>query len=731
MDHRLRPEHDVASPPQHHYHSGTGQVVYRPSLAQYSGDQLRYSGVAAAGFPAGFPVQPASVPDVRVFHAEIARLRQLLSAAQTQNAQQNLQTQHAAHRAAQQAAQQARTEQASRFSAQIDALKKQLADLGRGTELQKQQLKDELSLLRTQHEGAKESVLATAAQAETLKRELSNVANAASAEQQSLKQHYQSVLSRQDAIRRDNESSIERLQSQLDESIKRLAQWQLAHANAVTLCEMYDREGRNDADRFATLQDEYDRFKERASEGFALCEEEIEMLENTIAILRTDHEAVELTNADLDHRNDELESVLHELQSDLESVLVKSSRDRQESRRAIDTLEEQFHATNIRLIAASEEKKSLVESLANLKRGADEFDASLFAKDQEINATKKLADESQRQIQQLRREHAVLGSQNEEMRNRIRALAGDVSDLQGKLVESEGQVARADEAVAERDRQMREIQSAARAAEANATLRASEAEQQYAIELERLETAIQQQNESQSQVDQIESDSRTRIAELESQLVASQHAAEASSAEKDRLQETVDQQGVRVGELQSTVEAKSSRIDLLEETLAELQSKISVGSESADQFSRDLDQRRMQLAEFADRIATQQHQIEIRDQELAEAKRQLEQQQLAERERQHHSQLAQQRTIDGLNQNAQQWIAERDVLVAQMGASRDRIKELESELGQWAVHESPINEVKRLSKELSRRIGDHARERAALLQRIEQLGTAAQLSRAA
>ncbi len=720
-------------------------------------------GFTAMPHPA-LPPSPAAntVPDVRLYHAEITRLRHLLASAHTTYTQQVT--------ALRQHSEQAFVQQRKLLSGKIESLQQKLASLQREAEHDQHNHDQELAAVRNQLSQARRGVETANRQIADLKQELANVATAASDEQQELQRSCESILARHHATIAEHFATIENLQKQVDDQEKILKHWRAAQEQAVALSEWYESEHERERARFAELSEDFAQFRCRTNEELAACDEEIETLEATAGILATDHEMVELINADLDHLNDKLDFELQSLQAELESVVAQSARDQQETQRVIEMLRGDLHETTVRLNAVSEEKKSLIETVANLKETADEFDASLFAKDQEIDATKRLAAETQRQLEQLRLENAGLASQNDTLRKRVRDVTDETERLQAELDETQCRVEQAEAAASQRDQQLREIQSAARAADANALLRANETEQQYAVEIQRLEAELEQLAASQDHRSKNEADAQARIAELEEALTESHRAVAASSAENDRLQQTVDQLGGRIADLELATDSKTEQIHSLEATVTDLQREAADARQQIATRDAECAERKTQLAEFADRLASAQHTIAQQQQTLLEKELQLEQlrqstseseietqtlealkaelesefearwaaqvkeseqNQLTLRERHHQNELNLQRTIEDLQHQVQELVDQRASFESQQAEATEQIRALQTELERWSQHKRPIDEVNRLSAELSHRIGQHAREREALLWRIEQLQTVRNLARAA
>lgn len=704
--------------------------------------------------PHPFPPHPSFDP--RALYGENARLRQLLSAARVATARQA--------EAIRQHTEQLAAQRHDELSRQLDEMQARLADEAEQAGGRLREKQEEIDRLREQVAEAQKSALANSAQVTILKRELENVAIVAAAEQRDSCKRHETVVGRLRSLVDEGTQNTTRLQAEVDERNELLELWYHAHDQAATLCECYERDIRQQRDILAETTDEYTRFRAETAAAFQCCDDEIETLEATVRILRTDHESVERINDDLDQLVDRLQSEQKELQRELESQVVSRARDRQESTRAIESLREELHTTKSRLISVAEERKSLVQSVAKLKTASDQYDASMFAKDQEIDATKRMADDAQRQLEQLRREHAVLAGQCDDLRNRHRETCGSLQQLEQDLEQAVELAELAESKAGERDRQLREVQSAARAAEANALLRASEAEQQFAIEIDRLESKLQEKGEAEARQQEASADHEAELKKLQHEIEVSRQAAVASAAENDRLQQTIDRQNQRVGDLEVVVQAKESRIALLEDSLAEASSDASKQGDDVAQLRRELETRRAQMAEYADRIATQQRQLVRVEQELSETKRQpsksqveqdtpasesnaeqaeasnlqwqakvseLEQNQLALRERHHQALLAQEKNLEALRSSESQLIAERDVLAARVNELTDQINGLRGELDEWSRFENPIQEARRLSTELARRIAEHARDRETLFERIETLQQQSQQQRAA
>jgi chromosome segregation ATPase len=598
--------------------------------------------------------------DVHPLHAEVGRLRQLLAASHAEQTdavhaiRQTLEKQFSEERSG-------LLEETGRLQGQLAALEHELTKRNENHE-------HELALWRTKLGETDKAFGSAMRQVETLKQELQNVATLAAAEQRELSDRHRSAVIRHESLVAEQLERIESLDSQMGEQEELLVAWELAHDGAVALCEWHDSQHHLD--------------RKTTAEALAARDDQIARLHATIGILRTDHETVEIINGDLDHRNDDLQSQIDWLQHALESLEANANRERSESNQKVAVLREEAEVIGARLAVASEERKSLIESLAKRKSESESFDASLFAKDQEIEATRKVANDAQRQLEQLRREHDAVAVQNDQMRNQLRELSGKVTRLESELSDALRTLKDSEATTAVRERQLRDLQSAARAAEADSLLRASESEQQYVVRMQQLEDELERQRESELRITQANKDQRTKISELENELAHSKQSAAAAEIERSRLQEVADQLEERISRSEKVVADGQDQIAILDATVIELRSELSDHAEASTRMEREQEESRTQI-------------------------------------------------IDSLKQDVEELISERDELVASAAESARRTHQLETKLGNLSVYENPVNEVKRLSAELARRVANHARERESLYRRIEHLRSSPSGMRAA
>ena len=530
---------------------------------------------------------------------------------------------------------------------------------------QNEALKSELQRLRSELGETQNQLVARTNERNSLKHELENVATTAASEQAKLveqqkleNQRWTSVLARKDELLCELRGSV------LQHSQETVA-WAKAHHAAVSLADWLDQQCGELRNEFAELEHEFLRYQHNTAEAASVFEDENQSLEATIAMLRTDHETVEITCCDLSHECERLEMELIQVQAALHASFQQAADQRAESLHALQALNGQLHTNQRRLASEAEEKSSLLRSIAELKQLADEFDASLFAKDQEIAATKKLVEEATRQLQSERREHETSCKQNEAIRTELRALSQQNAALEKQLSDQMEMAEVLETELSDKHQELRELQSAARAAEANSLLRIGEAEQIFAVKREELESTIEQlqmqldeQTSRQTETNQeVIVELQNRHEQLESDLCKSAQAARATSIENDRLQKMVDTLNQRLDDAHRTVVTKSEQLKTLESRIADSQQAVKSQTESATEIQRQLQSERQRSASYADSVATLQREI-----------------------------------------------AQRDKRIAELTAGD---------------HSSA--ECKRLSQELARRISTHSQERQALLDRIDQL----------
>ncbi|OYP34974.1 hypothetical protein [Rhodopirellula sp. MGV] len=440
--------------------------------------------------PYGEPPRPARDPNAAaIYHqlaqanAEIARLRGIVASTQSDADRRFAHLQH---------------QVLSRSNAEKADLIAKLNELqSKNRELQQSHQAER------DHRISRENDLA--GEVDSLKKELANMASAALAEQQTLRDHHalqsqrhQALLAERDQqihhqerLVKDVESRAVAFRQQLESADQRRAAWESAHESSVDLADWLVQQCQKLSRDLSSSENAYDQLHDEAMRLLQQRDNRLRKLSDTVSVLQTDHEAVELANADLDHLNDRLQCELDELTKEFDNVQVGAKREQQQLVQATQSVSDQLARTNLKLESLSREKQALLEAIEQRRDIEDQFDASLFAKEQEISASKRAADDARRQLDQLRREHAVSVGQNDQLRSQVREQDKELAELKQRLDDANEQLDQAVELADQRDQQFRQLQTATRAAEANATLQQHETAREYAMEIDRLESLIE------------------------------------------------------------------------------------------------------------------------------------------------------------------------------------------------------------------------------------------------
>lgn len=506
----------------------------------------------------------------------------------------------------------------------------------------------ELESVREQKTQVDDGLRAAELQLKSLSDELKHLAETAVQEQHRLTSEHRRTEQQQHAVTQDQcrllaekDAFIDRLQSHLTEQAESIDLWRNAHDDAVHLCETLEQQLQRRDREVEDLNRKAGDTRHRTAEAFAMLEDEIETLKATAKLLRNDHEHVELINACLDLRNDELQSHLDLLQTDLENTQSDASRERQKLTRAIDTLKDQLDQTESRLATTTEEKQSLIESVARLKHTADELGAALFAKDQELDATRKATaqttaqttaqlERARQELQFATRDRETISQEKLSLDDQLTQTRAQLEHVRDELAETQSLLAAAEQRFeqteterSDLDIRLRDFQSAARAAEANTLLRAQEAEQLYEAERDRLETELESlqaelelKDDAVAKDSAVESELRQTITTLEGTIENTTRSLDASSRENDRLQHTVEQLGNRITELQSAVDEKQQQVISLQEALVDAQRTAGERHEEFEQLRMESAGQSQRLSRYADHLATQQNQNQQLQQQL-------------------------------------------------------------------------------------------------------------------
>ncbi|MDM4014102.1 hypothetical protein [Roseiconus lacunae] len=677
MDHRWRTQHwrmqSDAIPASNPNVGPAFQPHVPPQPGAPGGrDAVPHHPGVAHGYAAPQPSPPIRSHDpnaAAIYHqlsqanAEIVRLRSLLSTAQEK---QDRQTAHLRQEA------QARADQVRELEQQFSRERDQ-------SRTRQHQLHNEI---------------------ETLKLELANAASAASGEQRQLTERLQLQTQRHDAIvsERDQQIRVQELQvskaaeqtqtlrAQLEDTEQRLESWATAQTAAVDLADWLDDQCRKMTRDAIASESAYDQLHDEAMRLLRQRDQQIRKLSDTVAVLQVDHETVELTNDDLDQLCARLEFENELLAEQCNLLTSHARRDQQQLVQATQTVSDQLATTNLKLDALSREKQALLETIEQHRQAEDEFDASLFAKEQEISAISRNMSDKQRQLDHLRKEHAVAIGQNDQLRTQVREQDGKIEELQSKLAEANDHADEALKLVDERDQELRQMQAATRAAEANATLQQHETARESTLEIERLETLVEQyQRDGETRAEEV-GQLTAKTAKLESQLADKERISEAFAKENDGLQKQLEQAHRRLAQTEEKLHLANERLQLGELALDELRQSGGAYENEARQLRSEVENHKLRLAEYADQIATLQHKLES-------------------------AATASSPIPSPLNASMQAIIARLE----------QRLIDETQQLQLFDGLEHPAAEAKRLSRELARRNAEHAAEREALYRRIQEL----------
>jgi chromosome segregation ATPase len=637
-------------------------------------------------------------------------------------------------------------QQATRAAEEIRSLKQELQHVASAAADEQRQLHDKQTALAEQHAAAlRDKDRQLAQQRSELEAHSSEIER-----KQSEIEDYETAICQYETELEQSQGELERFESEL-------TAWQVAHEQSVSLCEWHERQHQVSRIKIDSQEAAYEALRQDSFDAFAEYELQIETLEATVKLLQTDHEAVELINSELDSKIDEqqavvmdlqtaitelqstgfgLQATIAKLQQELASRRENAARDQQESRRSLEILRQTLIDTEQQLGVSQMENRSLTETIAQLKSAADERDAVLFAKDQQIDATQRAAEETRHQLDQLRKDHQRLSTENAQLRHRIDELSGEITELETDLEsfrtnsdQANAKASEIAERLAEKETALKELTSAARAAEANALLELSEAEQRHAVEVERLETELAKRDTEVSHYSRQSSELQAEIDGLRDQVSVAEQHTNASIAEKDRLQQQIDQLQHQLGQAQQRVVESDQRVSSFETENAKLRGEAAVRGEQLEQLTREAKSRVTELTNYANQLAglqaelvEKESQLETEISERWQARcEELEQANLRQRERHHQTQWSQQQTIDQLTGRLRSLESEKKRLAEQVAETSSRLDRLMAELKHWSQFAAPISEARRLTKAFADATARHAREREQLYGRIRQL----------
>ncbi|MEM6468141.1 MAG: hypothetical protein AAF802_01130 [Planctomycetota bacterium] len=705
---------------------------YRPTNT-YPGQTAGTHRAVVSGMPA----------DNRQLIEEIGRLRGLLANQETQSSRQI------------QSVREAERRRSITFKHRIEELVSKLRR-------EASEAKSELSSINKSHA---ESTSKLESEISKLKQELQNIAAAASEEQKNSAErlerdraHHERELAQLKELlkaeknRATEESHRHRLLSQQN------VQWRRSQAATVKLAETLEQLGlscRADADELRIshegLAKDYESLVHESLHYQSDAEESITRLRDKASLLESDHLDLELICESLDQCIDERDAEIDELTHQLDGVFESSRINERYFEATAQELRQQVDFVEAQLVVALAEKSSLAESIAKLRTEADDFDASLFAKDQEVAATKRQCNEAQSQVDLLRRENAALGQNVTEIRECLRKQkqAFDEAKLEGEQSASncqtlERQLTELQREKTALDNDLRQFETSARAAEANALLQANESEQLFLVRLEALESELSEQrtlNEKQLSDHQREQENwREQFTQLQSKVSASENEARGFQQRVDHLRGELESSQADARALTDQVATHANTLRLNTEEHQRQQQMIETlqhEKEQAEQRLASAEERLLESRSEAALIDRVQEKEPPRGEEDAEELRKaievdveglwtrkigiLQQQMIVQRERDHQSVVVLREKLREREDQLAVAQSNYGYLMEEYRENRDVLLRALGDLEESRSDHPPREEVKRLTRELAVQLADAAREREELASRIASL----------
>ncbi|MEL6105926.1 MAG: hypothetical protein AAFU85_07815 [Planctomycetota bacterium] len=534
-------------------------------------------------------------------------------------------------------------------------------------------------------------------QVEALKNELKHVACAADQEQQIDQRRWQSELQRLRQHLAQRDDRVKRLEESLANTEARSASLRSELVNA-----------RNDhGDSIQSMQAEQEALRA-----------EQEQLRARVAIHQTDHEAVELVCADLDHYSDRLRCDLQTLSDSIDESGKESIRDRQESRRATHALESQLESLTQRLQAAEQRDARNALLLDDQRRLNEERNALLMEKDQDISALNERVADLEQQLDAFqtdcdtaRRENTSLEKRCRRESERVQRLASKIDQLKERVTESQC------ESVV-RGEQLRQIELSSKREKAAALMRADQVEKRFAEEQRELQRAL---NFERTRIETLLRErlrSHARQLSCELAFSAAQKASEFASDEAKQARHEIHQLRREVSEFESQREQLSGEQSMTRDSLHQQTSEVKrLAAELTDQ-AHQRDRLRHTLQELE--IELQSSQQATRETELAldehrdNFEQRLAQAKLQERERHDQVVSALRLQIERLDTEVHRLAGDREGFHAEIAQLTRRLAESE-------LDRAPVSETRRLARELARHRQAHAREREFLYARLNRL----------
>lgn len=629
------------------------------------------------------------------------------------------------------------------MAAQLRTLRQELSEVPATDPQFVRSLKQRIADLEVHLQSAKQQEEQATARSEHLRKELEHAQASAVADREHLiycqKQTLQSMQDKLDQLR----AQIDPLQRQAKEALNVQLNWQVAHDQAVSLCEHLQDVRQSDLQQMDSLQGELDSVYQSFTEEQSAWHQQLRQLQAKVVALQVQDQRQLLLIDDLDHTIDDLNRKQQALQQELETVCREYSLEHQELRQLVAVREQELSDCRIRLGAESEEKVSLMRSLALTTLSERQLrQSNEQLKQQRDLAESQLADQlAQTTVAQRELDLQVL--YHDRARTEVAEAVHETRSLQDLLAE-------ADERTVEKQHQIDLQESHLNALQA----KLAEQQEHAALTKQRLESVIDQQSDDhQSEMAELEQQKQATeselqknadsMEELQAELVSSGLIALQAAEQNDQLQQRMADAQQQIDELQALTDSLQEKTDRQDSELAEKYQDQQAKSELIGKLKSDLGHTDDRLAEaqsrveeleaYVDQLGEQSSEPDesedyesVREAVHAEVTQQWQQQVnelhlqlLQSRERE---QLAAHSTISAADAAAlqQQAEAENLTLKLQLDEANDLIQQLQLQLTE-KQEDDHAAEARRLSDALAKQTANYQAERQAYQERIDQL----------
>lgn len=452
-------------------------------------------------------------------------------------------------------------------------------------------------------------------------------------------------------------------------------------------------------------------------------------LRDRVAILQTDHEAVELVCADLDHYADRLRYDAHGLSGSIDELVKHLAREQQQSRLAIHTLESQLESLTQRSHATERLNDRITLSLTNQQKVCDERNTLLMEKDHDISALNERLADLEQQLDAFQNACEASCRENDSLQERCQRQSERVASLEGEVDQLKQRVTESQCALVVRDERLRQLKISSSRERAE---QADQAQQRFAEMTHELRQAL---NHEQACVETLTGERlhlQARQLACEMALASAKRTVEGLSSETElqrlenhALSRHLDEQSkinrdqsLRISELQGRhaqwnddqVTLRAS-LNQQKSEVTRLEAELTDQGHQRDRLEHTIQELEVELQSSLRVIAETESTLDVHrdtfEQQLSQAK-------IQERER--HDQIA-----SALRLQVERLEAEVHRLAGDREGFHAEIARLARRLAESELDRAPISETRRLARELAQHRQAHAREREFLYARLDQL----------